>query len=150
MSRIDGGLRALFAERLPAFHWQSVETGLTGRGVPDSNYCYAGVEGWCEFKFTQGLAVPIRPEQIGWHMRRHRAGGRTFIVVRRTCAEGPRRAAADELYLYTGADARDLRAVGLRMPPLRLYEGGPARWDWAGVALVLTHIPRERPAGPRS
>lgn len=142
MGRIDGGLRALFRERLPQVHWQSIETAGTGRGVPDSNGCYAGVEFWVEYKVTDGYAVELRPEQVGWHCQRSRAGGRTFVAVRRRCLAGPRKAAADELWLLPGRLAREVRSMGLRELPddfvLGAWTGGPAKWDWGEVLRLLT------------
>jgi hypothetical protein len=138
----DGGLRPLFRKFIPWIHWQSVETGGTGLGVPDSNYCGRGVEGWVEYKWTAGWAVTLSPEQVGWHCRRARAGGRTFIAVRRRCPPGPRRAGADELWLLHGRFAPDLRSGGLRSAPpgsvVGCWPGGPARWDWEAVGVALT------------
>lgn len=151
---IDGGLRQLFRKHLPLADWQSVETGGTGRGVPDSNYCFPnpsggfGTEGWIEFKTTEGYAVRLRPEQIAWMCRRARRGGRVFVAVRRWCSAGPRREAADELWLVAGAGGPELLTVGLggltstprgpKWPLLGAWHGGPARWHWPAVAALLT------------
>lgn len=142
MSRLDGGLRTLFRERLPQVHWQSIETGSTGRGIPDSNGCYRGCEFWVEFKQTQGYAVTLRPEQVAWIFRRARAGGKVIIAVRRQCTAGPRRSGADELWLLDGFYAREVRQHGLRSLPqqavLLSCAGGPASWDWSAVLRCLT------------
>src|SRR6266699_154364 len=104
---IDGGLRKIFRKHLPKFHWLSVETGLTEQGVPDSNFCIDGREGWVEFKLTSANKVTFRSEQIGWLLRRSRAGGRTYIAVRYHPPGGPRRGPPrDALYIYPGAAAR--------------------------------------------
>lgn len=137
----DGGLRKLFQEHLPIVHWQSIETGMTGRGIPDTNGCVDGVEFWIEYKQTSGYTVTLRPEQIAWLLRRERAGGHTFVAVRRKCSAGPRRAAADELWLIPGAMAREARDGGLR--PLEydesvlVHHGGPAAWNWKCVMRML-------------
>ena len=131
---VDDGLRALFRANLrKGFHWQSVETGFTSRGVPDSNCCCVpGVEFWVEFKSVRrGWAVKIRPEQVGWLLTRERHGGRTFVAVRRR-VEG-----ADELYVYRGSVARDLKDRGLLAVPLLRCSGGPSRWDWDAVSSIL-------------
>lgn len=137
----DGGLRNLFRDKLRDFHWQSIETGGTGRGVPDLNGCLRGVELWVECKVTAGWAVTLRPEQIGWLCRRARAGGRVFVAVRRCCPSGPRRTAADELWLLLGHHAPDLRTGGLPRGPSRavlgMWPGGPARWPWPAVRAAL-------------
>lgn len=145
MARLDGGLRQLFRDNLPQVHWQSVETGATGRGVPDSNGCWRGREFWVEFKQTEGFAVTLRPEQVAWLTRRARAGGRVFVAVRRRCTAGPRRARADELWLLAGSSAREAKVLGLRGLPeeapdavLGSWGGGPSRWSWDEVLAVLT------------
>jgi hypothetical protein len=135
----DGGLRRIFAEHLPMFHFQSVETGGTGRGIPDTNFCGDGAEGWLEFKATDGWRVTIAPEQVAWAERRLRAGGRVFLAVRRKASAGPRRGAAvDTLYLYSGAKIRPLAGHAIT-DVLRLgqWEGGPAQWDWEAVRKLL-------------
>lgn len=139
---VDGGLRGLFREKLRAgWHWQSIETGGTGRGVPDSNFCVNGREGWIEFKRTEGWSVELRPEQISWLLERSARGGKCFVAVRRQNQGGPRRgAAADELWLWSGSLARVLRIDGLRVEEAPLYrgEGGPSSWDWTKIAEELT------------
>lgn len=135
---IDGGLRKIFQARLPLFHWQAIETGQTGRGIPDINYCCNGKEGWIEFKQTQGRKVSMRPEQVAWIDRRIRAGGRAFIIVRHKTTEGPRKGPAyDDLYIYEGGYVRQLMAIGLESYPLKFYENGPAKWPWDEISLVL-------------
>ena len=129
---VDDGLRVLFRKNIRQCHWQSVETGFTSRGVPDSNCCLQGSESWIEFKSVRrGWAVKMRPEQVGWLLTRERHGGRTFVAVRRR-AQG-----ADELYLYRGTSARDLKDRGLLTPPILRCGGGPARWDWSAVEQTL-------------
>jgi hypothetical protein len=131
----DGDLRAIYRRKLPQIDFVSVETGGTGRGVPDCNGCLDGVEFWCEFKQTQGSAVGLRPEQIGWALRRIRHGGRVWIAVRRK---------DDELWMVWGQWAAELKTHGLRglqMTPLNdlwMWNGGPARWDWTRIAQLLT------------
>jgi len=130
---IDGGLAALFRKNLPEVHFQRVESGLTGLGIPDLNYCYRGIEGWIENKRTAGWKVTMRPEQIGWIERRTRAGGRVFIAVRRD---------EDELWLLKGCAARHLIEPGAlkRLPPRTLvgrWDGGPGRWPWASITKLL-------------
>lgn len=136
---IDGGLRQLFRERVPSpADWQAVETGGTGRGVPDSNVCIEGRERWLEYKVTAGWAVPLRPEQVGWLLRRERHGGVTFVCVRRVCEPGRRRLAADELWMFRGNVADLLRAGGLgAAEPLACFPGGPSSWDWAAVRRIV-------------
>lgn len=141
MTAIDGGLTQVLREALPEVHWCRIETGGTGRGIPDINGCYRGAEFWCELKFTDTWAVGLRPEQCGWAMQRSRAGGRVFILTRRRTQAGPRRGpGVDELYIHSGADAREVATLGLRGGPLPLYRagGGPSQWSWKDVLRILT------------
>ena len=142
---VDGSLRTLFRDHLPGVFWTSVETGGTGRGVPDSHGLVGGRAFWIEYKWTDGWAVTLAPEQTGWLQRYARQGGRAYIAVRRRTAAGPRSLAADELYLLWGGQAALARRVGLRgiqtsAPHALLgqWSGGPARWRWPEVLAILT------------
>ena len=133
MTKIDGGLRPLFRLKILTFDWQSVETGGTGRGIPDSNFCApGGIEGWVEYKATASNQIGLRPEQIGWILRRVRHGGRVWVAVRQ------RRTGEDRLWLLPGrlADARLLSADSVQSAAPR-WDGGPSRWDWDAVASAL-------------
>lgn len=139
---IDGDLRPLFRANLRDFDWTSIESGTTGGGIPDSNYCCGGHEGWIEFKQTSGHAVTLRPEQIGWIARRVRHGGRVHIVVRRKAPGGPRSPSCDELWLIPGGLAVEAKVGGLRglaeHPKVHTWHHGPAAWHWRAVATLLT------------
>lgn len=143
---MDGGLRALFRRHMPAWHWNSIESGMTGSGIPDSEYCApGGITGWVEYKgVLDGWRPDIRAAQVGWHLRRARAGGRNFFAVRRQTSAGPRKGAAtDELWLVRGSAARELKASGLKGLPagsvMGIWWSGPARWDWGAVGQHLTN-----------
>lgn len=143
---IDGGLRNLFHIHLKSgAHWQAVETGGTGLGIPDSNYCIDGVEGWVEMKRTNAWSVGVRPEQNSWHRTRTARGGRTFFAVRRCHDGGPRKGdAVDELWLCHGRWSLALMVGGLQHPEIKwlgVWSGGPARWDWQAVRHILTAAP---------
>jgi hypothetical protein len=128
----DGGLRQLERQYLPTFHLVSIETPMTGSGVPDMNYCIDGVEGWIENKMTRAWAVKLRVEQIGWIMRRTRAGGNVWIAVRRMVTMD------DSLYLFAGSQVKTLADRGMKNAKHALCtSGGPARWDWQAVARLL-------------
>jgi hypothetical protein len=123
----DGGLPKMFRQHLSAAQWTPVETGATSQGVPDHEYCYpGGKQGWVEFKSSMAWAVIIRPEQVGWLLRRHRMGGRSFIAVRRQLSE---------LWMIEGGEAARLKADGLKgvHPLLVCHEP----WDWAQVEKIL-------------
>lgn len=134
MTSRDGGLRQLFQSRLKDFHFQSVESGLTGRGIPDTNYCFCGIEGWIEFKKTNGWTVGLRAEQIGWQLQRSRAGGRVFTAVRRK---------EHELWLLSPTAAPGNTLKGLAGPSaglLGVWIGGPRAWDWGALKNVLVGL----------
>jgi hypothetical protein len=139
---MDGELRAIFQKHLPLAHWQAIESALTGPGIPDAEYCFpGGVSGWLEFKRTRPgspWTVDIRKEQVAWAERRLRKGGRIHLAVRQKHAPNRLRGALDALFLYRGADLRAVFQNGLKTPPLGLWHGGPARWDWAAIARELT------------
>jgi len=130
----DGGLRAIFRHHLQHFHWVTIETAFIEAGIPDCNYCCHGNEGWIEFKMTSGWALSsLKQEQIAWLQRRARAGGRTFIAVRRLTKN------ADELWIFAGVHAAALKAHGLAAQVTLLYKGtsGPRAWDWACIEKLL-------------
>lgn len=128
----DGGLRPMFRKRLPQFFWNVIESPISGGGLPDHYWCCKGVNGWNEYKATNGYAIRFRPEQIGWHERLHRAGGRSFIIIRRLNKE------ADELWIYHGTSAHLLQQYGLnRVPFVAKYIGGPIRWNWDDIEETL-------------
>lgn len=144
-SKPDDGLRAIFKQHLEqrGFHMQSIETGGTGAGIPDTNGCRDGVDFWIEYKATAHWSVTLKPEQVGWIERRIRVGGRVLIAVRRRHEGGVRLGpAVDELYLFSGEHARTAKTAGLRQlieqdRLLGTWIGGPSRWDWDRVANLL-------------
>lgn len=124
---MDGELRKSFREGLKAWHWQSIESSLTGAGIPDSNYCFEGIEGWLELKKTDGWKVKFQLMQPGWIMRRIRAGGRVHVAVRQI--------KTDTLWLYWGGDVVALRDGSLKtVTPLARWE---RPWPWPEIGRVL-------------
>lgn len=65
----------MFKER--GGHAVNVEPGITNPGMPDVNWCLAGIEGNIELKygFLEGAAPTIRPNQIVWFRERIKAKG---------------------------------------------------------------------------
>tara|TARA_R110000787_G_scaffold142510_1_gene256116 strand:+ start:1782 stop:2195 length:414 start_codon:yes stop_codon:yes gene_type:complete len=121
---------ALLKSHLPTdCHHQRIETGSTGRGIPDVNLCWQEREVWVELKVVQGRRVAVSPEQCAWHYRRHRAGGVTFIMARDK-ADGVRKGKYDRIYLWHGRSATDLLDRGLDVEPLYVWE---ASFDWDGI-----------------
>jgi hypothetical protein len=121
----------MFRQNLRQAQWTAIETGATSQGVPDHEYVFpGGHQGWVEFKSTNAWAVRLRPEQIGWLLRRSRLGGRCFVAVVRQ---------GHELSLIDGAKADVLGASGLKavVPVLWLPE---LPWDWSQIQRVLTGV----------
>lgn len=140
--KADNNLRPEMRNHLrPLGFWiTTIETGLVTQGIPDFNYMVdGGVEGWCECKATKGFAIVFKPMQIGFHMRRYRMGGRTWIAVRRQTRGGPRQGAAvDELYMIPGCYVEEARDAGLECGHARFMgDGGPSAWDWTEVRRLL-------------
>ena len=133
----DGGLRKCYRTHLPEIHWTSVESPFTIQGIPDSNFCHDGVEGWIENKRVRRAdVVEMRPEQVAWIERRARAGGRVFIAVRWAMQ-------ADSLFLLAPQAGRALLGLGLASLPramvLGRWSGGPSQWKWPKIAEILLY-----------
>lgn len=97
-----------------------IESRATGSGIPDVNY----TQGWIELKFADRWPPrggPLRVDhftaaQRAWHVRRRKAGGRSFVLLK---------VGTSEWLLFDGAVA----AVELgNVPRERLYEICKARW----------------------
>ena len=134
---MDGNLRQLFRAHLKDVFFTSVETGATGRGTPDSYAIYKGSSCWIEFKQTKAWKTTLTPEQISWHLRHSRNGGRSFIAVRRQHFLGGNNQ-YDELWIMDGNIAdicTSLRDISLGLT--NIWSGGAARWDWNQIRQVL-------------
>jgi len=140
-TKIDGGLRPIFKDHLPKFHWVAIETGDTSSGVPDTNGCIDGVEMWIEFKQTSTNKVSLRPGQVGWIHRRWRHGGRVWVAIRYHHNGGPILGpSVDDLIMIYGGHVMELAENGLRLEPAMIsgrWRGGPRRWDWPGIQALL-------------
>lgn len=141
---VDGGLRGLFQKHLMSSgcHFQAIETGSTGRGIPDLNGCLNGTEFWIEFKKTNANAVNLSPEQVAWILRRRRARGNVYIGIRRKKSKTLRREACDELWLIHGDSAAELKSEGLKSPKIHVlgtWYGGPSKWDWEEILTQLIY-----------
>jgi hypothetical protein len=67
---------------------QRIESGETGRGIPDLYLRYPAGELWVELKndYRQSInqlffSFPYRPGQAGWHYRYYRTSGRKVLTV---------------------------------------------------------------------
>jgi hypothetical protein len=117
----------------PELDYQRIETGSTGRGIPDVNYCHQGGEFWVELKIVKGRSIDLSPEQVAWHFRRTRAGGKTFIIARDKF-DGPRKGKGDIIYIWPGCDVVPLKEKGLDCPGLVFK--APFDWDLLWMKLM--------------
>jgi hypothetical protein len=136
MTKADGGLRPLFKQNAPGF-WQAIETGGTGKGIPDSHFIMEGTSGWIEFKQTEGIKVGLRPEQVAWISKYHRNGGNVWVGVRHKHEGGPRKGPpVDNFLLYRGSVVLDLARVGITLPSH--FRCPTSEIPWSDLRSVLT------------
>jgi hypothetical protein len=63
-------------------HCSQVESHATANGIPDTNYCIDGVEGWIELKFVRGNdKIKVRPSQASWFKKRLKAGAKNLFFM---------------------------------------------------------------------
>tara|TARA_R110000824_G_scaffold64402_2_gene168250 strand:+ start:20478 stop:20888 length:411 start_codon:yes stop_codon:yes gene_type:complete len=106
---------------------QRIETGSTGRGIPDVNMCKLGKEIWVELKVVKGRKVQLSPEQTAWHFRRTRAGGTTWILARDK-VDGVRKGKYDKIYAWSGKYSVDVSGNGIDSENAIVWER-PFDWD---------------------
>lgn len=81
-------------------------------GVPDVVLCdERGLFHFVELKATAGNAVDLRPHQVAW-LSNHGHGSVWVLVKKLKTKNQP-----EQLYLYRGADAVDLKMEGLKVNP---------------------------------
>lgn len=99
-----------------------IETYATP-GLPDVVLCDEhGRFHFVELKAARSNAVSLRPHQIAWLTRHRRAS--VWVLIRKTSV-------LDQLYLYPGSAAVELRAKGLAGVLPHFYCEG--RIDWNAV-----------------
>ena len=102
-------------------------------GVPDVLLCdESGKFHFVELKATGSNAVELRPHQVAW-LTRHRHAS-TWVLVLRTATRDPRTMdqRLEELYLYRGKQAMDLKFDGLGVEPVYKSEktrGNDHNWE---------------------
>jgi len=98
--------------------WQRIETGGTGRGIPDVFGAFNDSCCWIELKVAKGNRVLLRPEQVAWLIKFGQTGLPTFILVGTD---------KRKMYLFSGLDAIIVKDLGLKAEPLLLLT---APYDW--------------------
>ena len=114
-------------------HVQRIETGSTGRGIPDVNLCHMGMECWVELKIVKGKKVKLSPEQIAWHFRRARAGGVSWIMARDK-VDGVRKGKYDRIYLWPSSCVQEVFEKGIDCKGGFVFE---SPFDWVKLQAAL-------------
>jgi len=129
----------LFIKHLPKdAHHQRIETGDTGRGIPDINIGYDSREYWVELKVVKGRQIKLSPEQIAWHFRRTRAGGVTWIIAQDKY-EGVRKGKGDVIYAWEGQHSMTVADKGLNFDAKYKWEGP---FNWPEIMWRLFNAPK--------
>lgn len=76
---------------------------------------------WIELKTTKNNTVRLAPNQIAWNTAYSRSGGLSFILVKHL--------SSGDLFLFRGAQSREIGRNGLREEPLFRGSGHEALWD---------------------
>ena len=105
---------------LSKVHWQRIETGGMGTGVPDVNGCWQGKEFWLELKIGSLQSVNLSPQQCAWHMRRANVGGLSWILIHDPSKHF--------LWLVPGVESINLRARHLSSSKFIEVQEPP--YDW--------------------
>ena len=92
-----------------------------GGGIPDVHFVWSGLVFWIELKTTKNNTVRLAPNQIAWNTAYSRSGGLSFILVKSL--------SSGDLFLFEGAQSREIGRNGLREEPLFRGSGHEALWD---------------------
>ena len=105
-------------DNLPKVHWQRIETGITGAGVPDVNGCLDGKEVWVELKRVKGRQIGLRPMQIAWLATRTKYGGRYYVLAKKD----------KTIKLYSVDSLEQIKSLTWDSSPLVELQS-PFKWD---------------------
>ena len=105
-------------DNLPKVHWQRIETGITGAGVPDVNGCLDGKEVWVELKRVKGRQIGLRPMQIAWLATRTKYGGRCYVLAKKD----------KTIKLYSVDSLEQIKSLTWDSSPLVELQS-PFKWD---------------------
>ena len=125
----EKNLWLLLRENIKEIHWQRIETGMTGAGVPDVNGCAKSKEFWVELKeIHSGNSLTLRPMQVSWLAKRAMQGGQVFVLARKNNQM--------KLYHIDGLErAHDLTKHGYKSDALLTLDI-PYDWDALYSALL--------------
>ena len=92
-------------------------------GVPDVVLCdERGLFHFVELKATAGNAVDLRPHQVAW-LTNHGNGSVWVILKKHETKNQP-----EQLFLYKGSEAMDLKMEGLKIEPF-YHVSGIVDWN---------------------
>jgi len=101
-------------------------------GIPDVLLCdELGSFHFVELKSTAGNAVDLRPHQVAW-LTNH-AHASVWVLVKKLKSKTK----DEQLFLYAGGDAMDLKMEGLKVEPLYHAEGA---FDWEEIFSLICPI----------
>ena len=124
----ESQLWTLVRQHLPKdAHVQRIETGLTGKGVPDLNYCLHGKEIWVELKSIEGNKSQLSPFQIAWLHKRTKAGGNCFVLIRKN----------KEIKLYQPENLTELQKLSWKDDPIITLT---VPYDWEALFLTMSSL----------
>tara|TARA_R110000765_G_scaffold19517_6_gene51134 strand:+ start:3553 stop:3969 length:417 start_codon:yes stop_codon:yes gene_type:complete len=130
MARDEKGFKKLFVGHLGTdVHYQHIETGSVGTGIPDTNFCHEGREQWIEFKVVVGKQVGLMPTQVAWIWKRTKAGGHVWVIARDKY-DGVRKGKGDTIYMWPGAEVREVKEHGVDHPAHGIYH---KPFDWPTI-----------------
>jgi len=109
-------------------HWQRIESGQAGVGIPDLNGCMGGVEVWVELKIIVGTKIRLTTHQIIWLRQRWHHGGRSFVLARHPKTK--------LMLLGLGLHVAEIAKDGMLSPFLTPIE------SWAHLRTLLFHVGR--------
>ena len=125
MPKPETNLWNLFRQRLKdiGYFFTRIEN-RSGGGIPDTYIVGDGRSFWVELKVSNANKVNVSPHQIAWHTSHSLNGGKSFFLVKHL--------PSSLLYLFEGANARDLSRFGLK-------SGCMVQGSWNEIFGILDH-----------
>jgi len=103
-------------------------------GVPDVMLCdEQGKFHFVELKATAGRAVDLRPHQVAWLHRHAKLKASVWVLVLKVATKTK----PQEVRLYPGSKASDLKLEGMAVEPLYL---GSEKTDWDTILGLIAPI----------
>ena len=98
-------------------------------GIPDVLLCDEnGKFHFVELKATAGNAVDLRPHQVAWLSTHKNAS--VWVLVKKLKTKN----APEQIFLFHGRDAMDLKLEGLKVEPVIHQK---EKFDWEGIFRLI-------------